>query len=89
MVGKKYQNGGGSLWRNLGLKFPVDLYHDSQDFLYNVKHQFLGDRQDSTSTVTDQPIAKRTINPAKPSDYSKAFIDADKIVSDKMKSMSV
>lgn len=79
--------GGGSLWRNLGLTFPKDLYNDSKDFLMNVKHSYMGDRQDSTSNVMKQPIAAQHMKPMAPSDYSKAFIDADKLVADKMKAM--
>ena len=79
--------GGGNLWRNLGLTFPKDLYHDSKDFVMNVKNAYMGDRQDSTSNVMKQPIANASINPSGINNYTKAFIDADSIVSDKMKLM--
>ena len=87
-VGYKPQQGGGSLFRNLGFTFPKDLYHDSKDFLMNVKHSYMGDRQDSTSNVMNQPIGKMQVIPHAPTDYSKAFIEADAAVAAKMKSLS-
>ncbi len=82
------QRGGGSIWRNLGLTFPKDLYHDAKDFLTNAKNVYVGDRQDSTSNVMQQPIGNRTLIPAAPSDYSKSFINADQVVADKIKTMN-
>ena len=87
-VGYKPQSGGGSLWRNLGFMFPKDLYHDSKDFLMNVKNSYVGDRQDSTSNVMKQPIGKMELMPHPPTDYSKAFIQADAAVAAKMQSLS-
>ena len=80
--------GGGNLWRNLGLKFPQDLYHDSKDFLMNVKNSYVGDRQDSTSNVMKQPIVSATLKPGAPSNYTKAFIEADQRVASHMQNMS-
>tara|TARA_X000000368_G_C23029826_1_gene711970 strand:+ start:1297 stop:1800 length:504 start_codon:yes stop_codon:yes gene_type:complete len=80
--------GGGSLWRNLGFTFPVDLYHDSKDFLSNVKHAYMGDRQDTTSDVMKQPLSKLSLKPVAPTNYTKAFIEADKQVASKMQKMS-
>jgi len=82
------QRGGSSIWRRLGLTFPIDKYHDAKDFLTNTKNMYVGDRQDSTSNVMDQPIANRTLKPAAPSDYSKSFINADRVVADKIKTMT-
>lgn len=82
------QRGGGSIWRRLGLTFPVDAYHDAKDFLTNTKNRYVGDRQDSTSNVMDQPIANRTLLPAAPTDYSKSFINADSVVAGKIKTMT-
>jgi hypothetical protein len=85
--GADLQNGGG-LWRNLGLTFPKDLYHDSKDFLSNVKNSYMGDRQDVTSNVMKQPIGKMELQHSAPTDFSKAFIDADAAVAAKMQSLS-
>jgi len=82
------QRGGASVWRNLGLTWPKDTFNDAKDFLLNVKNRYVGDRQSSTSNVMDQPIANNKLNPAAPGDYSKAFIDADKAVALKIKSMT-
>jgi hypothetical protein len=81
------QQGGGSIWRNLGLTFPKDIYHDAKDFLTNTKNVYTGDRQDSTSNVMHQPIGNMNIKPVAPSDYSKSFINADRVVADKIKMM--
>ena len=81
------QQGGGSIWRNLGLTFPKDIYHDAKDFLTNTKNVYTGDRQDSTSNVMHQPIGNMNIKPVAPSDYSKSFINADRFVADKIKMM--
>jgi hypothetical protein len=71
----------------LGLTFPKDIYHDAKDFLTNTKNVYTGDRQDSTSNVMHQPIGNMNIKPVAPSDYSKSFINADRVVADKIKMM--
>jgi len=87
-AGQRPLKGGGSLWRNLGFTFPVDLYHDSKDFLSNVKHAYIGDRKDTTSDVMKQPISNHSLKPGSPTNYGKNFIDADKSISDKMALMN-
>ena len=87
-VGYKPQQGGGNLWRNLGFTFPKDLYHDSKDFLMNVKNSYIGDRQDTTSNVMKQPIGKMELKHSMPTDFSKAFIESDAAVAAKMQSLN-
>ena len=48
--------GGGSMWRDLGLSKPKDIFNDTMDFLGNVKNSYMGNRQGSTSNVMNQPI---------------------------------
>ena len=61
-AGYRPMSGGGSIFRNLGLTFPEDLYNDSMDFLTNVKNAYVGDRQDSTSNVTQQKLQNKVSN---------------------------
>lgn len=75
-LGGKNQKGG-SLWRNLGLNVPKDLYNDTKDFFVNVKNSYIGDRQDSTSNVLKQPIAKQEHVEFKPVNYPRIFKQAD------------
>ena len=48
--------GGGSMWRDLGLSVPKDMYNDAMDFFGNVKNTYMGNRKGSTSNVMNQPI---------------------------------
>jgi hypothetical protein len=78
-AGYRPMSGGGSIFRNLGLTFPKDLYNDSMDFLNNVKNSYVGDRQGSTSDVTKQNLQSKIVQRDLPdywSNYSKANADA-------------
>jgi len=73
---------GGSIWRDLGLNLPRELYNDGIDYLKNSKNTYIGDRQDLTSNVLKQPIGKQENPRINPLNYGQFFKDAESTVAD-------